>query len=205
MPTQLIIDCVGAACSLALFENGALVDERHVAMARGHAEHLVPLIATLPNQGRADGIAVNIGPGSFTGVRIGLSVARALGLAWGAGVMGYGALDLTAAVARANGWQEPLCVALHGGHGEFFVQCFNADGTAEGPFASLPPAEVAATAAHRRLLGNAADAPALLALGLSGDVVIPRASDFALLDAAHIIDASPHYGRAPDAAVRAKR
>ena len=104
VPTTLAIDCVGTGCSVALFDDRAVLAHEHLDIGRGHAERLVPLIATLPDKGRADCIAVNVGPGSFTGVRIGLSVARALGLAWGAEVLGYSALDLTAAVAR-NGWR----------------------------------------------------------------------------------------------------
>lgn len=204
MPTTLAIDCVGTACSVALFEDGAVLDQKHVDMARGHAEHLVPLIASLPNKGRADQIAVNIGPGSFTGVRIGLSVARALGLAWYADVLGYGAIELTAALARAGGNRSPLCVVLHGGHGEFFVQLFDGYGEAEGGIASLPPAAVIEHGTDRLIVGNAVYAPSLTALGVKGELVIPRASDIAILSAAQLRSASPHYGRAPDAAIRAK-
>ena len=57
------------------------------------------MIAALPEHGRADSIAVALGPGSFTGIRVGLAAARALAFAWGAELTGYPTLDLIAAQA----------------------------------------------------------------------------------------------------------
>ena len=202
MATTLVLDCVGTACSVALLDGKSLLAEHHAELGRGHAEHLVPMISRLPHNGQADRIVVNAGPGSFTGVRIGLSVGRALGLAWAAPVMGFSAINLTAALALAHGITGPLCVVLHGGHGEFFTQNYAANGDAEGPFASLPPADVPAWAKGRALIGNAAEAPALLTMGLVGQSITPRAADFALLSQEQLTDANPHYGRAPDAAIR---
>ena len=65
----LAFDTSGAACSVALFEDGAIIAERHEVVGRGHAERLIPWIAALPNGGKADLILVGCGPGSFTGVR----------------------------------------------------------------------------------------------------------------------------------------
>ena len=79
----LAIDCATEVCSAALFDGAKLLDGRCETIGRGHAERLVPMIAELPDKGRADRILVSLGPGSFTGVRIGLAAARALGLAWG--------------------------------------------------------------------------------------------------------------------------
>ncbi len=86
----------------ALFDGTTLVDGRFELLHRGHAERLVPMIAELPGKGRADRILVSLGPGSFTGVRIGLAAARALGLAWGSEVLGYPTLALVAAMAQAE-------------------------------------------------------------------------------------------------------
>ena len=123
----LVIDSATEACSTALFEDGALVAGDYEILGRGHAERLVPMISELPDKGRAERIAVSLGPGSFTGVRIGLAAARALGLAWRAEVVGYPTLALVAAMARAS-HPGALTVCMTGGHGEWFVQDFGADG-----------------------------------------------------------------------------
>src|SRR3546814_10256298 len=115
-------DTATEACSVALFENDELTARRHAIVGRGHAERLLPLIADFPDKGRADRIAVDIGPGSFTGVRIGLAAARALSFAWGAALTGYSTLSIIAAAARAAHEHDTLVVVITGGHGELFWQ-----------------------------------------------------------------------------------
>ena len=68
-----MIDCATPACSVALFEDEELISGTFEVLGRGHAERLVPMIADLPEKGRADTILVSLGPGSFTGVRIGIA------------------------------------------------------------------------------------------------------------------------------------
>jgi tRNA threonylcarbamoyl adenosine modification protein YeaZ len=195
----LAIDCATEACSAALFDGDVLVDGRYEILGRGHAERLVPLIAELPGKGRAERIVVSLGPGSFTGVRIGLAAARALGLAWRSEVLGYPTLALVAAMAREQ-HPGPVSVCMSGGHGEWFVQHFAADGTAEAPLASLTPAQAADAAAHALVAGSQAEA--LVGLRGSGAALalLPDARKFALLPQACLdSDLSPIYGRGPDA------
>ena len=117
----LAIDTVTIACSVALFEDGALIASDYAEIGRGHAEKLIPAIAKLPDRGRADKILVNCGPGSFTGVRIGISAAKALALAWGSEIQGYCCLDLVAAQALQKlDRPQSVCVAMLAGHGEYF-------------------------------------------------------------------------------------
>lgn len=196
----LAIDCATENCSAALFDDTGLIAGECRLLGRGHAEHLVPMIATLPDRGKAARIVVSLGPGSFTGVRIGLAAARALALAWGAQVLGYPTLSLIAAMARADNGPQPVTVAMTGGHGEWFVQDFTADGTAQTPLASLRPADAAAAALHPLVAGN--QAQALITQRGSGTAlaILPDARRFALLDETALsTDISPLYGRAPDA------
>ncbi len=160
------------------------------------------MIAELPGRGRADRIVVSLGPGSFTGVRIGLAAARALGLAWGVPVLGYPTLYLV----RARGSEVQsgaVTVCMNGGHGEYFVQNFAAEGTAQDEVRSLPPEQAAQAARHRVIAGNRAQAVADL---LDGEVLalelLPDANYACLLDDAYLSpDLTPIYGRGPDAKV----
>jgi tRNA threonylcarbamoyl adenosine modification protein YeaZ len=196
----LAIDTATEACSAALFEEGALLDARYEVIGRGHAESLVPMIAELPGKGRADRIAVSLGPGSFTGVRIGLAAARALGLAWGVEVLGYPTLALVAAIARAQ-HPGPVTVCMSGGHGEWFVQDFAGNGLPENELRSLSPNKAregfhhslaAGTKARELLEGARQDTVAL--------EVLPDARFFPLLPPRLLdSDLAPIYGRQPDA------
>src|SRR3546814_5856504 len=82
MALTLVIDTATAACSVALIDDGRAVADRHEIVGRGHAERLLPMIAELPGGGRADEILVDVGPGSFTGTRVGIAAARGLAVGW---------------------------------------------------------------------------------------------------------------------------
>jgi len=195
----LAIDCATEACSAALFDDGGLLDGRWEVLGRGHAERLVPMIAELPGRGRAARIVVSLGPGSFTGVRIGLAAARALGLAWQAEVLGYPTLALVAAMARAQ-CPGPVTVCMTGGHGQWFVQDFAADGTAERKLASYGPETAADCANHALVAGSQAEA--LVVLRGSGKALplLPDARSFPLLPDGFLdSNLAPIYGREPDA------
>lgn len=195
----LAIDTSSEACSVALFDGDRLIDAAHRIIGRGHAEQLVPMIAALDGGGRADLILVGCGPGSFTGVRVGIAAARALALGWGADVRGFNSLALVAAAADGA---EPVLVVMDGGHGEWLVQPFSADGVPASQHASLPP-EAAPQPFAGKVIGNRADAYAAR-FGGPAIAMLPDARHALRLAAAEA-DWLPRpvYARAPDAAVRA--
>lgn len=196
----LVIDSATEACSVALFDSRTLVAGDWRMLGRGHAELLVPMIATLPDKGRADRILVARGPGSFTGLRVGLAAARALALAWNVPLLGYATGALVAAQARAQAGPAAVTVAMTGGHGEWFVQNFGADGMAQGPVASLAPAAAAAQPGKAMVAGSQAEA--LVALRGTGQAlpIWPDARAAMALDESAIgPEATLIYGRAPDA------
>jgi tRNA threonylcarbamoyladenosine biosynthesis protein TsaB len=197
----LAIDSATEACSAGLFDqDGSLIAGACETIGRGHAERLVPMISELPDKGRAERIVVSLGPGSFTGVRIGLAAARALGLAWQAEVLGYPTLALVAAMARRER-PGPITVCMTGGHGEWFVQNYGRDGWPEDEVQSLPPMEAALANRHSIIAGSqAADLATLADNDRTAIHILPDARQFKLLaEAALSADLAPLYGRPPDA------
>jgi tRNA threonylcarbamoyladenosine biosynthesis protein TsaB len=193
----LAIECATEACSVALFEDGAVLAAEHRVLGRGHAEQLVPMISRLPERGKAQRILVSLGPGSFTGVRIGIATARALGFAWQAEVRGYPTLALVAAMARAE-HAGPVTVCMTGGHGEWFVQDFGADGLPQDALSSLPPADASTRHTHRVIAGS--QASAMAAADRTTLDLLPEARFVLSVPEALLTNAiSPIYGRAPDA------
>jgi tRNA threonylcarbamoyl adenosine modification protein YeaZ len=181
------IDTSAAQCAVALLgagpinEAGPVVERR--AMERGHAEHLFPMIeSALERAGigyeGVGRIAVCTGPGSFTGVRIGVAAARGIALGRGIPVIGISRFEALAAEA---GGAVAICLAGRGGM--VYLQAFGANGapsatpemtTDTGLEAAIPPGctRFAGDAAHL-LAGDSA----LLPDGLPDPAVIARLSD----------------------------
>ena len=194
----LVIDSATAACSAALIApDGGVIDQRHEIVGRGHAERLLPMIAEMLGGRVPDSILVDCGPGSFTGVRVGLAAAHGLAIGWKVPLAGYSSM---AAVAVAAGETE-LAVALVGGHGELFVQNYGGDPIAPlDALRSLAPAQAAAEVSAELVLGSGAEAlVAARGFGRWQDA-LPRAADTPLLPLSlRSLAPRPIYGRAPDA------
>jgi tRNA threonylcarbamoyl adenosine modification protein YeaZ len=194
----LVIDSATAACSVALLAaDGTGLDAAHEVVNRGHAERLLPMVEAVLAGRRPSAILVDCGPGSFTGVRVGLAAARGLGIGWGVPVSGYSSMAL---IAAASGEAE-AAIALIGGHGELFVQDYGGDPIAPlDELRSLPPEAAAAAMAAPLVLGSGARA--LVEARGYGEWrdVLPRAADaWALPPALRSLPPRPLYGRGPDA------
>ncbi len=198
---RLIIENATEALSLALFEDAVCIAASDAQIGRGHAERLIPAIAGMPDGGRADEIWVDRGPGSFTGVRIGIAAARALGLAWGARVRGFALGDIIAASARAVDQRlvsEVFAIAIEGGHGEWLVGTAIADTPVA--LAAMTPAAACATISQPIVVGSRAeDCVALRGVG-QALAIVPRARHALTMPAIAVDDrVAPEYPRAPDA------
>ncbi|WP_439491416.1 tRNA (adenosine(37)-N6)-threonylcarbamoyltransferase complex dimerization subunit type 1 TsaB [Blastomonas fulva] len=131
MTSVLGISTSSPALSCAVFDANVLRAADHRLIGRGHAEQVVPAVAALLAGGRVDAIVVDIGPGSFTGIRVGIAAARALGLAWGVPVTGVTAAALVAAAAFARAPEaSSLLVLLDAGRGQLLCQPVARDFTA---------------------------------------------------------------------------
>jgi tRNA threonylcarbamoyladenosine biosynthesis protein TsaB len=97
----LALSTSSPALSIALVDGADVLARHHELIGRGHAERLVPQVQALLAGRVPQRIIVDVGPGSYTGIRIGIAGARALGLAWGVPVHGVSALSLVAAQAFA--------------------------------------------------------------------------------------------------------
>jgi tRNA threonylcarbamoyladenosine biosynthesis protein TsaB len=120
----LAFDCSGASCSAAVLIDDRPAAQRFVPMERGHAENLLPMIETVLREATLtpaalDLLAVTIGPGSFTGLRIGLAAARGLALARRLPAIGVTSFD---AVKIDDTAAQPLFIALESKRAELFLQ-----------------------------------------------------------------------------------
>ena len=131
----LAIDTALDACAAAVLDTGSgeLIAIESQAMKRGHAEALMPVIARVMRQSglpfaALDRIAVTTGPGSFTGLRVGLSAARGIALAADRPAVGLTTLSAYAAPVVSEGGEHPVISAIDARHGQLYFQVVGGDG-----------------------------------------------------------------------------
>src|SRR5947207_1283019 len=212
----LAIDTALDACAAGILDTdaGKLIALESQTMKRGHAEALMPLIAKLmKNSGIAfaglDRIAVTTGPGSFTGLRVGLSAARGIALAASKPVVGVTTLAAYAAPVVSQNGAHPVISAIDARHDQVYFQVVSGDGSAliRPCIAPIEEALDASRFGAPHLVGNAANIlaerwPSLALPPFKVDAQpAPDIAWVAWLGAAVNPDtapARPYYLRAPD-------
>ena len=213
----LAIDTALDACAAAVLDTDAskIIAQESQAMKRGHAEALMPLIArVMKASGIAftslDRIAVTTGPGSFTGLRVGLSAARGIALAADKPVVGLTTLTAYAAPFVGEHGEHPIVSAIDARHDHVYFQVVSGDGGSliKPKVAPIEEALEASRFGAPHLVGNAAgiladrwpaDAPAPVKVDVQP---APDITWVAWLGAAvdpETAPARPYYLRAPDA------
>lgn len=161
----LAIDTALNACAAAVLDtdSGQLIAQESLAMQRGHAEALMPLIGRVMEASGVsfaalDRIAVTTGPGSFTGLRVGISAARGLALAAERPAVGVTTLSAYAAGIVGRNGDEPILSAIDARHDHIYFQIVAGDGS-EFVRPKVAPIDEAITACRigaPHLVGNAA-------------------------------------------------
>ncbi|WP_027550017.1 tRNA (adenosine(37)-N6)-threonylcarbamoyltransferase complex dimerization subunit type 1 TsaB [Bradyrhizobium sp. Cp5.3] len=213
----LAIDTALEACAAAALDTdaGELLAQEQLPMKRGHAEALMPMIARVMQSANLsftalDRVAVTVGPGSFTGLRVGISAARGIALAAKRPAVGLTTLSAYAAAIVDRNGSAPVISAIDARHDHVYFQIVAGDGSQLVPpkVAPIDEAIAASQFGAPHLVGNAAKIladrwPTVMPQPVAVDAQgAPDIGWVAWLGAAADPDATParpFYLRAPDA------
>jgi len=134
----LIVDTALGACTAGVVENGRVLGLRSELMTKGHQERLAGMVRDAVADaaggfGVIDRIGVTVGPGSFTGLRVGLAFAQGLGAALDRPVVGVSTLDALAASSDGTGL---VAAVIDARRGQVYARLFR-DGVAQGAAEAL--------------------------------------------------------------------
>lgn len=211
----LAIDTALGAASACLFDSAAneVLARETVWLERGHDQAIIPLIDRVVAEGggraAVDRVAVTVGPGSFTGIRVGISAARAIGLALGVPVVGVSTLSAYVAPLLLDRSEGVAAAAIDARHGRIYVAAFAGANQIVAPRMATPRDAVRSMGSGPlRLVGSGAAPLAIEAwsMGVAAEVV----SDAAAPDVAFVARLGvvaepqsapprPFYLKAPDA------
>jgi tRNA threonylcarbamoyladenosine biosynthesis protein TsaB len=161
----LAIDTALAVCAVAILdtEQGGMRARESVPMVRGHAEALMPLLARVMDAAKLefaelDRIAVTTGPGSFTGLRVGIAAARGIALAAAKPAIGLSTLAAYAAPLVAQDDNVPVVVVIDARHNHVYLQIVGVGGRTIVPPRVVPIEEAVRSASLGavRIVGSAA-------------------------------------------------
>jgi tRNA threonylcarbamoyladenosine biosynthesis protein TsaB len=205
-PIILAMDSACSACSAVVAVDDTILSAERVETRHGQAEALMPMVdaamrkAALP-PAALDLVAATVGPGSFTGIRVGLAAARGIALATGAQLVGVSSFEAVAAgLAHALadcGDVQFLLIALESRREDLYVQLFALPWNPVGPPASMMPAALgeavnAAVGSAPLLIAGDAAQRAALALSNFADTIIVEDS---APDAVGVLRAGLHRWR----------
>jgi len=208
----LAIDAAGHTCSVALWRKGGIAAEERRAMSHGQAAELLPMVERVMQAGGLDlrqvaQVAVSVGPGGFTGLRIGLATARGLALAIGCPVTGISSFQATAAaILAAEIPQGDILVVLDSRRVEPYLARLGPDLAFRQPPKLLDAAEIAAACRAPGLALCCGDGLDALAGALPAEISRRAGAGDAVAVARLAADpagrfnlaADPHYLRPPD-------
>ena len=161
-PVILALDTASAQSVVAVVGAGFTIEQSHVD-ARGHAEVLIPLVrAVIAEAGitRPEVVACGVGPGPYTGLRVGIATARALALSWSVPVVGVCSLDAVAWAGQSWAIQSaiaagPFGVAMDARRREIYWATYDEFGQRTGGPGVCSPGELPADAADLNWIGSA--------------------------------------------------
>ena len=212
----LAFDTALAACTAGVWRDGVILACQSVNTPQGHAEALMPMIERMMTSagliyGDLDRIAVTVGPGSFTGLRVGIATARGLAMASQKPAIGVTTTEVLAAAVPlyeygdAEGGERRILSVVDSKRDDVFAQVFTADGLAASEILNLGYDSLAGTFTGNLIVVGDAAQRAVISLGQNAEASSASAlcavEHIAFIASARPIDPRgplPIYVRSPD-------